>query len=117
MMLTQIVSFNITKLDTVIHFSVGIVLAGILIKVLLPRQSFNMSNLSELYIVSAKMVGYILLATYIYTYLHANEIKKVDVLTFFTFTLAVLEAAHCLFIISSNSFADFFRKFFYINNE
>lgn len=62
-----------------------------------------MNDLSELYIISAKMVGYATLETYIYYYLHSNEIKKVDVLTFFTFTLAVLESAHCLFTISSNS--------------
>ncbi len=111
-MASQLVHFNISTLDIVIRFSVIAVLFGILIKTLLPQQSFNSNDISELYIVTSKMIGYGMLATYIYYYLHTNSISKVDALTFFTFTLATLEFCHCLFIFASDSVSSLIKYFF-----
>jgi len=116
-MISQTIEFDINTLDIVVRFSLGIVFAGTVFKVFLPQQSFNSNSLSELYIVSAKMIGYGALATYIYYYLHANVVTKVDALTFFTFTLAALEFCHCLFIVTSDSLSSLIKYFFKSNRN
>lgn len=116
-MASQLMHFNISTLDIVIRFSIIVVLFGILIKAFLPHQSFKPNDISELYIVTSKMIGYGMLATYIYYYLHTNSMTKVDALTFFSFTLAALEFCHCLFIVTSDSVSSLIKYFFKSNRN
>lgn len=81
---------------TVVFFLISVVL-----KIALTQDKSYISSAGDLVFTILKFVGYGFLAGFIYSYFITRELQEIDVLTFFTFTLATFEAAHCLSIIVS----------------
>ncbi len=94
---------DVIKIDTscLINFlwlTLSIFIITTILKVTLSRERHNVSNVSDLLFTFLKALGYGILALFIFNYFMKRELQEIDVLTFFTFMLAVFESGHNLSI-------------------
>lgn len=78
---------------TFIDYAIDIAKAAIIISLFYRIIKYNVNiEMDEIFINTFKLLGYSSLAIYIY--LNVNGKSSIDVLTYFTFLLAVIEASH-----------------------
>lgn len=92
-MFDQIVQINAEVLFSIANTMAAVALFSIIFRAFYPM-TVNDMKLDETLINTIKLIGYGFLAVYIYMVVDSKGITEIDVLTFFTFLLAVFEATH-----------------------
>lgn len=108
---------DMLKLDVIwmtvyVQITLVFFLISIILKFVLSQRQQDFSGIGDLVFTILKFIGYGCLAGFIYFYSVHKGLQQIDVLSFFTFTLATFEAAHCLSIILSllvHSMVSFFH--------
>ena len=92
----NILKLDVSWINNYILFTLVIFLISTLLKVAFSQQKSFISDAGDLMFILLKTVGCTFFAGYIYVKVITQESQEIDVMSFFTFMIAIVEAAHCM---------------------